>query len=48
MASVSTVLLAKGKLINIYGYSRYQGPDDLRWLQDESKALVEQFSSATR
>jgi hypothetical protein len=48
MVSVSTVLLAKGKLVNIYGYSRYQRPDDLRWLQDESKALVEQFSSANR
>lgn len=48
LVSVSTVLLVKGKLVNIYGYSSYTGTEDLRWLKNESKALVNQFVAANR
>jgi hypothetical protein len=48
MVSVSTVLLCKGKLINIYGYSTYRGPDDLSWLQGESSRLAARLSAANQ
>jgi hypothetical protein len=48
MVSVSTVLLCKGKLINIYGYSTYRSPDDLNWLQGESSRLVATLSAANQ
>jgi hypothetical protein len=48
MLSVSTVLWCKGKLINIYGYSTYNGPNDLSWLQGESSRLVAKLLAANQ
>lgn len=48
MASVSTILLAKGKLINIYGYCKYSREEDLTWLQDMSKTIASKTSSVNQ
>lgn len=48
MASVSTILLAKGKLINIYGYCKYSGEEDLNWLKDMSKTIASRTTSANQ